>query len=238
MWSVAEQKLYWVDIDGPALHRFDPATGHDESWSMPEEVGSIALRRNGSVLLGLRNGLAFFDPASAELTRLFDPEADKPDNRFNDATTDSIGRFWAGTMRMGTPLDQPQGTLYRIDPDLSCRPMIGGLWTTNGLAFSPDGRTMYLSDSNVKVRTIWAFDYDPDTGTPTNRRVFVDTHGHGRPSRRRCVRCGWLLLDGGDLRRRTAALHAQGRARHDHQDAMPHPDQESPLAGVAWMSSM
>jgi len=51
MWSVSEQKLYWVDIEGPALHRFDPATGRDESWSMPEEVGSIALRRNGSVLL-------------------------------------------------------------------------------------------------------------------------------------------------------------------------------------------
>ena len=207
MWSVAEQKLYWVDIEGPALHRFDPATGRDESWSMPEEIGSIAVRRDGSLLLGLRNGLAFFDPSSAELTRLFDPEVDKPDNRFTDATTDSTGRFWAGTMRMGTPLDQPQGTLYRINPDLSCRPMIGGLWTTNGLAFSPDGRTMYLSDSNAKVRTIWAFDYDPDTGTPTNRRVFVDTHGMaGRPDGGACDAdgCYWMAgIFGGELLRFT-----------------------------------
>ena len=207
MWSVAEQKLYWVDIDGPALHRFDPATGRDESWPMPEQIGSIALRKDGTLLVALRTGFAFFDPADAKLTRLFDPEPDKPNNRFNDGTTDSAGRFWAGTMRMAPQGDQPEGTLYRLDADLSCRPVFDGFWTINGLAFAPDGRTMYLADTNVNVRTIWAFDYDPESGNPTNRRVFVDTHGMaGRPDGGAvdAEGCYWMAgIGGGELVRFT-----------------------------------
>ncbi len=100
---------------------------------------------------------------------------------------------------MQDPVDpaSPRGTLYRMDADLSCRRAAGGFFVSNGLAFSPDGRTLYHSDSYVAVRTIWAWDIDADDGAISNRRVFVDTQGHARPAGRRRSRRRWLLLDGG-----------------------------------------
>ena len=107
-------------------------------------------------------------------------DIDLPDNRFNDGTTDRQGRFWAGTMPMTG--SAPSGRLYRLDPDLSWHAWYDGIHVTNGLAFSPDGRTMYFADTSIEVQTVWCADYDPSTGTPSNRRPFVDTRGlAGRP---------------------------------------------------------
>jgi sugar lactone lactonase YvrE len=140
------------------------------------------MRARGGVLMALERGLYGFDPASGALEHLHDPEPDKPDNRCNDGTTDPRGRLMIGTMRKQELGMRREGTLYRFDPDHSCRVIERDIWVPNGLAFSPDGRTMYFSDSYVEVRTIWAYDYDLDTGTPSNKRVFVDTHGMpGRP---------------------------------------------------------
>lgn len=181
VWDVAEQALYWVDIPAGLLQRFDPATGLNRTWSMGEPIGCFALREKGGFVVALRSGFWFFDPDSGDKTPIMDPEAALPSNRFNDGTTDPRGRFWAGTMKEGSP-PEAVGAFYRLDPDLSCRRWLGGIYTTNGLAFSPDGRTMYLSDSNPGVRTIWACDYDLDTGEPSNRRVFFDTRQvDGRP---------------------------------------------------------
>lgn len=182
VWSVAEQRLYWVDIDAGVLHRFDPASGKDETWQLPEAIGCVALRRGTGLVVALRRGFAFFDPGSGALERLVDPEPDKPDNRFNDGTVDPAGRFWAGTMRSKPGDPAPDGALYRLDTDRHCKMVADGFWTINGLAFSPDGRTQYLSDSNPRVRTIWACDYDVEAGVATNRRVFATTHDlAGRP---------------------------------------------------------
>jgi sugar lactone lactonase YvrE len=207
VWSVAEQALYWVDVTGCALHRLDPATGADRSWSLPEEIGCVALRRQGGFIVGLRHGIAFLDPDTGALERLVDPEADKPSNRFNDGTVDNDGRLWAGTMSTETPPTAPHGTFYRFDPDRRIRRFFDGIFTTNGLAFSPDGRTMYFSDSNPGVRTVWACDYDRDTGVPRNRRVFVDTHDlPGRPDGGNCDAdgCYWMgAIDSGQIMRFT-----------------------------------
>lgn len=182
VWCPVEQRLYWVDIDGKTLHRFDPASGLNETWPMPEEIGCVAPRQSGGLLAGMRSGYFGIDLETGALTRLGDPEPDKPDNRFNDGTVDPAGRFWAGTMRMSSAGRADDGVLYRIDPDLSCHAVLGHLWTVNGLAFSPDGRRMYLSDTNANVQTIWVFDYDPDDGVAENRRVFATTHDlAGRP---------------------------------------------------------
>jgi len=117
----------------------------------------------------------------AVVEREADPEAHLPENRFNDGGTDMQGRFWAGTMKDGGEPAR-QGTFYRLDPDLTLTAWRGGIWTTNGLAFSPDGRRMYFSDSNPAVRTIWACDYDTETGTPGEPAVFFDTRRvAGRP---------------------------------------------------------
>ena len=181
VWDVAEQALYYVDILGQEIRRFDPATGAERRWSALEPVGCLALRRSGGAVVGLQTGLFAFDFATGAATLLVAPEADRPGNRFNDATVDPRGRWWAGTVGMPAPV-AGAAAFYRFDPDLSCTRMIDGFTTTNGLAFSPDGRTMYFSDSFPTIQTIWACDYDADAGVPSNRRVFFDTGAvRGRP---------------------------------------------------------
>ncbi len=182
VWSAVQQRLYWVDIEAGVLHRFDPAGQRNESWQLPEAVGCVAPRRSGGLVVALRNGFAFFDPETGDLERLCDPEPSKPQNRFNDGTVDPTGRFWAGTMRSPPATAMPDGALYRLDAGLDCERRAEGFRTINGLAFSPDGRTLYLSDSHPEVQTIWACDYDAADGVASNRRVFATTHElAGRP---------------------------------------------------------
>lgn len=180
VWCEREQALWWVDIEGKALHRFDPASAQDRRWPMPERIGCFALRERGGAVVALEGGFHFLDLATGALEPILDPEPEKPGNRFNDGTTDPRGRFIAGTMPMGPR--EPVGAFWRLWPDRHCEKLFDGLTVTNGTAFSPDGRTFYFSDSEAHVRTIWACDYDPDSGNIANRRVFVDTHGlAGRP---------------------------------------------------------
>lgn len=181
VWDTQDQCLWWVDIMGALVHRFDPASGQDETWDIGEPVGSLAVRAQGGLVLATKSGFHLFNPQTGEKTAIADPEQDKPANRFNDGGTDRQGRFWAGTMQQDGDR-QPVGSFYRLDPDLSCHTMLSDITVTNGMAFSPDGKTMYASDTGAAVRTVWAFDYDTETGTPTNKRVFFDTNGmDGRP---------------------------------------------------------
>lgn len=182
IWDREERALFWVDIPAGRLHRFDPVTLENRTWQMPDKIGCVALRRTGGAVVALANGFHALDFDTGDVTPICDPEPQTPGNRFNDGATDPVGRFWAGTMPKDGPGDSPEGALYRLDPDGTAPRMGEPMWVPNGMAFSPDGRTMYLSDSYVAVRTIWAFDYDCDTGTPSNRRVFLDTHVlAGRP---------------------------------------------------------
>ncbi|HEX8374396.1 MAG TPA: SMP-30/gluconolactonase/LRE family protein, partial [Geminicoccaceae bacterium] len=134
-WDDREQAFYWVDIEGPSLRRFDPATGQDQGWPMPSRIGCFALREDGGFVVALEDGFHLFDQDSGELTHLYDPEPDKPQNRFNDGTTDPRGRFLAGTMPMGPR--EPVAALYRLNPDLQVDILVAGLRVTNGSAFSP-----------------------------------------------------------------------------------------------------
>lgn len=181
IWDALEQALFWVDIPAGRLHRLDPVTGAARHWDLGEPLGSAFLCRRGGMLLALRSGLARLDPASGVAEPLLAPEPDRPQNRPNDATVDAAGRLWLGTMKTDPPAE-PTGAFYRIDPGGGCRRVLDGFWTTNGLAFAPDQRTLYLSDSHPSVRTIWAFDHDPDSGRIGGRRVFFDTRTvAGRP---------------------------------------------------------
>jgi sugar lactone lactonase YvrE len=207
LWDVLEQALFWVDIQRGRLHRFDPATGENRIWEMGEPIGCLALRERGGAVVALQSGFHLFDFATGKKTAVIDPEADRPQNRFNDGATDRQGRFWAGTMRTGEPA--PDGAFYRLDADHACTRWQDGFFTTNGLAFSPDGRVMYCSDSNPQVRTIWACDYDLATGTPGPRRVLFDTHDvAGRPDGGTVDAdgCYWMAgVGGGQLVRLTPA---------------------------------
>lgn len=111
-------------------------------------------------------------------------EHSREDMRLNDGRCDRQGRFWAGSMVLNMGLNAPEGRLYRYGAAESgvIDAQLDGFIVPNGLGFSPDGKTMYLSDSHPNVQLIWAFDYDTASGTPSNRRVFVDMNQHcGRP---------------------------------------------------------
>ena len=180
-WDVERQCLWWVDIPAGLVHRYDPVTGRDKSQKIGEPVGCLAPTVKGDLILATRSGFWRFDPEAGEKTALHDPEADLPANRFNDGATDPKGRFWAGSMKDGGP-PAAAGAFYRLDPDLTSTKWVDGIFTTNGLAFSPDGKTIYSADSNRSVQTIWASDYDLDTGTPAERRAFFDAREvAGRP---------------------------------------------------------
>ena len=176
---------YWVDIVAKTIWRLD-AGGQLRSWTCDEMVACIAPARDGSILAGMETGvfrLRLNEDGTVQATRLAAPEALGEGMRFNDGRCDRQGRFWSGTMFMDMAAERAIGQLYRYSSaeGLSA-PLVSGLLTQNGLAFSPDGRTMYLSDSHPASQQVWAFDYDIDAGLPSKRRSFVDMRDHpGRP---------------------------------------------------------
>lgn len=184
VWSAAEQALYWVDIEARRIHRFDWTTCVEQSWSVAERVGCIVLHAAGGLLAAMETGLFHVRPmAQGELRveRLHTIHFPREGMRFNDGRTDRAGRFWVTSMVRDMSLVDPSGALQRYDSRGLSAPVVEGLVTGNGLGFSPDGGTMYLSDSHPSVQRIWAFDLDAG-GTPSNRREFVDMNLHpGRP---------------------------------------------------------
>ncbi|MGF6932917.1 sugar lactone lactonase YvrE [Paraburkholderia sp. UCT70] len=194
VWRAAEQALYWVDIPAKKIVRGSFETGKRTEWLLPEQVACIAFDHAGTVLAGCETGLfaltladaskaASGEPLTASLRKLAAPEFPHGGMRFNDGRCDRQGRFWAGTMVMDMAAAIPGGALYCFDEKgVLSAPVVDSLITQNGLGWSPDGTTMYLSDSHPLRRLIWAFDYDVDTGEPRNRRVFADLHHYsGRP---------------------------------------------------------
>ncbi|MBT9550859.1 MAG: SMP-30/gluconolactonase/LRE family protein [Hydrogenophaga sp.] len=182
VWDSVRQSLWWVDIPGRALWCWHSASGQARHWPTPEQTGCIALAAgsdalpHGQWIAAMETGIARLTPQAdgtvdcAWITRIEQPE---PGMRFNDGRCDRQGRLLAGTMVMDMSLARASGTLYALD-GAELRALQGGFITPNGMAFSPDGKTMYLSDSHPNVQTVWAYDHDTDTGTPHNRRVLID----------------------------------------------------------------
>ena len=139
-WHEGEQALYWVDIYRPSIERLDPATGARRTWPMPERIGCFSFCEDGRLIAGMQSGIAFVDLATGSVDRVFDLEPDNPEVRFNDGRADRQGRFWVGGLI--ETMDRETNMLYRYDPDGSCRAMVDGLICPNGLAFSPDGKTL------------------------------------------------------------------------------------------------
>lgn len=171
IWSVEEAALYWVDIVAPAIHRYQPETGAQDHWPVPEHIGSISMRAAGGLVVALKSGFGLFNPVDGTVTMINAAEADKLDNRFNDGRCDREGRFFAGSLTYSE--DQPVGSLWRLDANHEATPVLNGITISNGLCWSPDGSLMYFVDT--PTRAIQCFDYDQASGMPENPRVLVRT---------------------------------------------------------------
>jgi sugar lactone lactonase YvrE len=169
LWCMEEQVVYWVDIDGKTVLRFDPRTGDRQIFPQTYEYGCIVKRSDGGFIAGTNAGLVFLD-SELQIPEVFaTPEIGFPRNRFNDGKCDSRGRFWVGSTDMDE--SEPNGSLYRVTGAGDVAQMLPDVVVSNGLGWSPDDKTMYFTDSGPGV--IYAFDYDIETGDIDNRRLFA-----------------------------------------------------------------
>jgi L-arabinonolactonase len=178
VWDPVEKAIYFTDINGTTMNRFHPDSGAHSQWQMPEKLCCFAFREQGGLVAAFSSGFAFLDLNRGTVDFIQKIEEDRPDTRLNDGRCDRQGRFWAGSMH--EPRTALDGVLYRLGTDQNCTAMAGDVTVSNGLAFSPDGTTMYWSDSfNSKI---FAFDFDTATGDISNRRLFFETTlQQGRP---------------------------------------------------------
>ncbi|MBK1882335.1 SMP-30/gluconolactonase/LRE family protein [Luteolibacter pohnpeiensis] len=161
--------LYYVDIEGHQIHRFDPESGGESVWDVGQRVGTVVPRKNGGLVFGGDTGLYFLDEASGEITAIVDPEPGKPDNRINDGKCSPDGRFFAGTISLAKKTGDAR--LYRLDPDLSLEEAFGPVTNSNGIVWNPDGTTVYYIDT--PRRAVLAFDYQD--GVLRHPQTVVDT---------------------------------------------------------------
>ena len=186
VWHVGEQALYWTDIPAKTLWRYLPASGTATSWRLPEMAGCIARRENGGWLAAMETGVFALpalapdvsEPPLQPVATVFHPMANM---RFNDGRCDRQGRFWTGTMCMDMAAGREVGRMYRYTNGQLSQALDMPMIVPNGLAFSPDGRRMYLSDSHAKRKCVWVHDYDPDDGQPGPGRIFIESLPSGRP---------------------------------------------------------
>jgi L-arabinonolactonase len=178
VWSAQERSLYWIDCDGPPrLQRWDTGSGALQSWPMPERIGGFVFKAAGGALVTLSSGLHDFDFVSGAMTpRVTSPLGDEVS--LHECACDPAGRFWVGSIdhRVGPSNLHPGGAkLFRLDGD-ALTPVIEGISCANGLAFSPAGDALYLSDSTTMRCDRYAL--DPVTGALGARDTFF-TLGEG-----------------------------------------------------------
>lgn len=196
LWCDRTRKLWWLDIERPKLQSFDPATGvHSRIDISGTYLGSQALTQTGERLLAtdLRLDLVNLDDLSTAPLAAVEAGLD---NRLNDGRVDGRGRLWVGTM--DNQLHRPNGGLYRIDPDGTVTKFASDVIVSNGIAFSPEGSTLYFTDT--RRYTTWAFDLDLDDGIITNRRLLADYSASGDRPDGACIDvdgCLWTAFFAG-----------------------------------------
>lgn len=179
IWSETEQALWWVNCEQPPeLHRWAPATGRHDRFAMPQRVGGFVPKAGGGLLVVLADGLYDYDPDDGSLALRVRSTLD-PHVKLHECHCDRQGRFWVGAFDHHYPADRSArgASYYRLDGNM-LTPVIEGIAVANGLAFSPDGRTIYAGDN--ATRAVLAFDLDPVSGAIANRRTFLTLEpGHG-----------------------------------------------------------
>lgn len=172
-WHPQENLLYWVDIPGKKIQRSDASLRQIESWAMPSEPGCIAPAASGGLVLALRHGVFRAQRWGGPLQRIATLDYDPSRMRANDGKCDALGRFWIGTIDESRAAHD--AALFCLDgrgggtPTLSHK--AGPATTANGLAWSPDGRTLYWADTSAHL--VWAWDFEPEGAVLSAQRVFA-----------------------------------------------------------------
>ena len=171
IWDPKQNALYWVDWGGQPTCRMETEAGKLTTFPTSLPVTSLARRASGGWIAVAFNGIYGWDPITNVYDLIAGPaEPEKLEICYNDAAVDRQGRLLVGTVNMNDPF-LPEGSLYRLDKDGTMHLLDTGYATANGIGFSPDGRTVYVSDQ--RHRLIIALDYDPLTGTTSRRRIFA-----------------------------------------------------------------
>jgi sugar lactone lactonase YvrE len=173
LWRQDEQALYFLDITGRKVHRYDPAAGATRSWDTPGPAGSMALRQGGGVVVAMKDEVHALDLETGAFTPLARLEGASPRATFNDGKVDRRGRYAIGLCDTDMADPQPIGGLVSLSADHRFRELDRGIHFSNSPCWSPDGATLYFSDSLPNA--VYAYDYDQETGTASNRRLFADT---------------------------------------------------------------
>lgn len=169
VWDAEHHVLHWVDIYNRRVHTFDPATGEDTFIEIDTVVSGLFLVDGEHLILAQENGLGRLDLTTRQVTPMISIEADRLDNRLNDVRCDCQGRLWVGTMNNA---EKPQANLYCYTPAGVLEQKETGLSISNGLGWSPDQSTFYLTDTPRK--TIYAYRFDVDQGEISDRRPLVN----------------------------------------------------------------
>jgi L-arabinonolactonase len=228
VWSETEQALWWINCEQPAeIHRWSPASGAHDRWPMPARVGGIVLKASGGLLVAMADGIHDFDPASAALT--LRAPSPLPDHvKLHECVCDRQGRFWIGAYDHHFPNDRSAagGHYFRLDGEM-LTPVIDGISVANGLAFSPDGTTLYAGDSGS--RSVRAYDLDAATGAISNERPFVTLEPGAFHLDGAAIDSEggyWLAMFGGGALRR---YHADGAL--DREISLPFSNPTKPAFG-------
>jgi len=196
LWCERTNRLWWLDIERPKLQSYDLSTGAHQVIELPGVfAGTQALTETGERLLAEDLTLYTLDLETGRRKDLLSVDAGL-DNRLNDGRVDARGRFWVGTM--DNQLHRPNGSLFRVDPDGTATVIERDVIVSNGIAFSPDGRTLHFTDTRRHVS--YAYDLDLDDGVITNRRIFADHRATGERPDGACVDvdgCIWMAFFAG-----------------------------------------
>lgn len=171
-WDVETGFLHWVDIEGRRIRRARLDGSGEEQLSTATEVGFVVPTTRGSLLAGLRDGLYEIDSATGAASIAFQADYDSGSHRINDGKTDRRGRVWFGTKH--DPETAASSSFYRYDTD-GVERLFDGFITSNGLGWSPDDQVMYHTDT--LRRTIFAYDFEPERGVLSGRRIFAEDPG-------------------------------------------------------------
>lgn len=212
LWNPIDHRLYWCDIPAGRIFRYEPESGGHECCFQGDVIGGFTIENDGALLLFMAHGVVR-RWLNGTLTTIVSEISEERESRFNDVIADPMGRVYCGT----TSSSSRPGRLYRLDRDRSFTVMAEGVLCSNGVAFSPDHRKMYYVDSCV--REVYEFDFDLDTGSLRNKRLFVRTsEADGLPDGMTvdAEGCLWLAQWDG-----SCVVRYRPDAKEDHRIAIP-----------------